>query len=539
MAELPRYQQTGLLPGDTTRLDFANVKESISMSKGIQSSLDRMSTFAFKEAAEKAQREGAQYGAENQPGVEQVMLAIEEGKSPGELFVKPGTYFGDAARKVQATQLRTELEVRGRQDLARLSATLDAGPVDMKEVTTQIKGLTDGFSKALASIDPEESLRFRASMATAGNAVYTKATEKAAKIYQEGLQILAGDSLAATSTILSDTLTSESDPLALQERFNVERSRVYEVAKQTGDPAFVKSTMDAFDKKRLNAIVDYVTKSDFAPTPMAGLRRLESKDFGKLSNVMQSVDMDKLRKQYVERAGETATLWKRSSELKAAENIDLVNNTKDDIWSGKISGQEGYNRIKSLGVTLPDEERKAFLHGDFAGANPQVYGEFESMADKGNLGEEVINTYAKAGVISWKQANGLKKIARGNEQDMSRARQFVQNSLGVPDITMPGFGQEKARVAEINTQLAKEKQEALNAGLPFNSMDRAMELISDKKTTLITEGKKASRESLKKKTDELKIEYREDYTDETLKRLGVKSEDDRRRILRITKEIQR
>ena len=539
MAELPRYQQTGLLPGDTTRLDFADVKESISMSKGIQSSLDRMSTFAFKEAGERAQREGAQYGAENQPGVEQVMLAIEEGKSPAELFVKPGTAFGDAARKVQATQLRTELEVRGRQDLARLSATLDAGPVDMKEVTTQIKGLTDGFSRALASIDPEESLRFRASMATAGNAVYTKATEKTAKIYQEGLQVLAGDSLTATSTILADTLMSESDPFALQERFNVERSRVFEVAKQTGDPAFVKSTMDAFDKKRLNAIVDYVTKSDFAPTPMAGLRRIESKDFGKLSNVMQTVDMDKLRKQYVERAGETATLWKRSSELKASENIDLVNNIKDDIWAGKVSGAEGYKRIKALGVTLPDEERKAFLHGDFAGANPQVYGEFESMADKGNLGEEVINTYAKSGVISWKQANSLKKIARGNDGDMSRARQFVQNSLGVADITMPGFGQEKARVADINSQLGKERQEALNAGLPFNAMDRAMELISDKKTTLITEGKKASRESLKKKTDELKIEYREDYTDETLKRLGVKSEDDRKRILRITKEIQR
>ena len=539
MAELPRYQQTGLMPADTTRLDFADIKETIGLSKGIQSSLDRMSSFAFKEAAEKAQREGAQYGAENQPGVEQVMLAIEEGKSPSELFVKPGTYFGDAARKVQATQLRTELEVRGRQDLARLSATLEAGPVDMKEVTTQIKGLTDGFSKALASIDPEESLRFRASMATAGNAVYTKATEKAAKIYQEGLQVLASDSLAATSTILSDTLMTESDPLALQERFNVERSRVYEVAKQTGDPAFVKSTMDAFDKKRLNAIVDYVTKTDFAPTPMAGLRKLENKDFGKLANVMQTVDMDKLRKQYVDRAGETATLWKRSAELKASENIDLVNNIKDDIYSGKISGQVGYSRIKALGVTLPDEERKAMLHGDFAGANPQVYGEFESMADRGNLGEEVINTYAKSGVISWKQANALKKVARGNEQDMTRARQFVQNSLGVADITMPGFGQEKARVAEINAEIAKRKQTALDQGLPFNAMDVAMELIDDKKTVLIAESKKSSRESLKKKTEELKIEYREDYTEETLKRLGIKSQDDIKRILRITKEIQR
>jgi len=539
MAELPRYQQTGLLPGDTTRLDFANVKESISMSKGIQSSLDRMSTFAFKQAAEKAQREGAQYGAENQPGVEQVMLAIEERKSPSELFAKPGTYFGDAARKVQAGQLRTELEVRGRQDLARLSATLDAGPVDMKEVTTQIKGLTDGFSRALASIDPEESLRFRASMATAGNAVYTKATERTAKIYQEGLQVLAGDSLAATSTILADTLTSESDPLALQERFNVERSRVYEVAKQTGDPTFVKSTMEAFDKKRLNAIVDYVTNPDFAPTPMAGLRKLEAKDFGKLSNVMQFVDMDKLRKQYVERAGETATLWKRSSELKAAENIDLVNNTKDDIWSGKISGQEGYNRIKALGVTLPDEERKAFLHGDFAGANPQVYGEFESMADRGNLGEEVINTYAKAGVISWRQANGLKKIARGNEQDMTRARQFIQNSLGVADITTLGFSQEKKTVADLSAQLAKEKQEALNQGLPFNAMERAIELSNDKRVTQVVEQKKDARDRLKKKLEAVGLEYSENYTEETLRRAGVKGSDDQRKILGLIKEIQR
>jgi hypothetical protein len=539
MAELPRYQQTGLLPSDATRLDFADIKESIGFSKGVQSSLDRMSQFAFKEAAEKAQREGAQYGAENQPGAEQVILAIQEGKSPAELFVKPGTAFGDAARKVQAGQLRTELEVRGRQDLATLSASLEAGPVDMKDVTVRIKSLTDGFSRALSSVDPEEGLRFRASMATAGNAVYTKAAERTAKIYQEGLQVLAGDSLAATSTILADTLTSEADPVALQKRFDLERSRVFEVAKQTNDPTFIRSTMDAFDKKRLNAIVDYVTAPEFAPTPMAGLRKLEAKEFGKLTNVMQSIDMDKLRKQYVERAGETATLWKRSSELKASENIDLVNNIKDDIWSGKISGQVGYSRIKALGVTLPDEERKAFLHGDFAGANPETYGGFESAADRGNLGEEAINTYAKSGAISWKQANTLKKIARGNDQDMSRARQFVQNSLGVPDLSMPGFGQEKARVAEINTQLGKEKQEALNAGLPFNSMDRAMELIADKKTVLIGESKKVARESLKKKLEELKIEYREDYTEDTLKRAGIKSQDDRKRILRITKDIQR
>lgn len=539
MAELPRYQQTGLLPADTTRLDFADIKESISLTKGIGSSLDRMSNFAFKEAGEKAQREGMQWAAENQPGVEQVMLAVQEGRSPAELFAKPGTIFGDAARKVQATQLRVELEARGRQDLANLSAAIEAGPIDMKDITTRIKGMTDGYGKALASIDPEESLKFRASMGTAGNAVYTKATERAAKMYSEQLKVLAGDALATTPTILNDTISSEQDPKMLSDRFMVERSRVIDIAKQTGDPQFLNETIKEFDIKRLNSIVDYVVKPEFAPTPMAGLRRLETGDFGKLSEVMKTVDMDKLKKRFIDRMGEDATMWKRSSELNAAKNIDLVNNIKDDIWASKISGTEGYRRIKALGVTLPDEERKAFLHGDFAGANAQIYGEFESMADRGLIGEAQLDIYAKNGTISWKQANGLKKIVRGNEQDMSRARQFVQNSLGVADITMPGMGMEKKRVADINTELAKRKQAALDQGLPFNAMDVAMELVSDKTTQMVLDAKKSAREGLKKKLDELGVQYREDYDDDTLRRAGIKNQDDRKKIIRFVKEIQR
>ena len=539
MAELPRYQQTGLLPAEATRLDFANIKESIGLTKGIQGSLDRLSNFAFKEAGEQAQREGMQWAAENQPGVEQVMAALEEGKSPAELFAKPGTMFGDAARKVQATQLRVELEARGRQDLAKLSAAIEAGPVDMKDITTRIKGLTDGYGKALASVDPEESLRFRASMGTAGNAVYTKATERAAKMYSEQLKVLAGDSLASTSTILADTITSESDPAMLNQRMLVERNRVIDIAKQTGDPQFMNDVIKEFEVKRLNAIVDYVVKPEFASTPMAGLRKIESGDFGKLNEVMKTVDLDKLKKRFIDRMGEDASMWKRSSELNAAKNIDLVNNIKDDIYSGKISGQVGYGRIKALGVNLPDEERKAMLHGDFAGANPQIYGEFESMADRGMIGEAQLDIYAKAGTISWKQANALKKIARGNEQDMSRARQFVQNSLGVPDMTMPGFGQEKKRVADINTELAKRKQTALDQGLPFNAMNEAMSLVEDKVTQEIIKAKDSSREALKKKLEQNKLEYREDYTEEALRRAGIKSQDEIKRIIRLTKEINR
>jgi len=539
MAELPRYQPTGYLPADVPRLDFANIKESVAMTQGINSALDRLAGFAFKEAAEKAQREGMQYGAENMPSAEQVMRAMEEGKSPAELFAKPGTYFGDAARKVQAGQLRSELEVLGRQELAKLSATVETGTFDLKEVQTTIKSLTAGYAKAISAVDAEEGLKFRSSMATAGNAVYVKATENFAKIIAEGKVVLANDSLAATSTIIADTLKSENDPTMLSNRIKSERSRVYDAAIQTGKPEFVKSSMEEFNKKVLNAIVDYTISPTFADTPSQAIKLIESGDFGKLSEVMKTVDRNKLKKAYIERVGEEATMYKRVSELNASKNIDEVNIIEDNLYTGKISGSEAYRQTKALGVTLPDEKRKAWLNGDLAGANPQNYGNFESLADRGKLGEADIDGLAKNGQISWKQANTLKKVARGNEKDMGAARQFIDNTLGINDPLSPGLEDSKAKSSRAKATLAQQKQDALNAGLPFNAMEAAQTLVKQKEISDSVTAKTTARTELERISKESNLEYKENWTDADLKRAGVDKEDVRKKIMRQVRAIQK
>ena len=539
MAELPRYQPTGYLPADVPRLDFANLKESVAMTQGINASLDRLAGFAFKEAAEKAQREGLQYGAENMPSAEQVMRAMEEGKSPSELFAKPGTIFGAAARKVQAGQLRSELEVLGRQELAKLSATVETGTFNLQEVQTTIKSLTSGYARAISSVDAEEGLKFRSSMATAGNAVYVKATENFAKIVAEGKVVLANDSLAATSTIIADTLKSENDPTMLSNRIKSERSRVYDAAIQTGKPEFVKSSMEEFNKKVLNAIVDYTISPTFADTPSQAIKLIESGDFGKLSEVMKTVDRNKLKKAYIERVGEEATMYKRVSELNASKNIDEVNIIEDDLYAGKISGSEAYRKTKALGVTLPDEKRKAWLNGDLAGANPQNYGTFESQADRGKLGENDIDTLAKNGQISWRQANTLKKIARGNEKDMGAARQFIDNTLGINDPLSPGLEDSKAKASKAKATLAQKKQEALTAGLPFNAMEAAQTLVKEKEISDSVIAKETARKGLENISKENGLEYKENWTDEDLRRAGVKNEDVRKKIMRQVRAIQK
>jgi hypothetical protein len=538
MATLPLYQPTGYLPADIPRLDRADVKETAAQLTTITSALDRVSQFAFKKAEEQAEREGLQYGAENQPSADQVMAAMQGGKSPQELFAEPGTTFGNAARKVQAGQLRNELEVKVRNEFSRLSGMVDAGSFNLKDVQTQIKAITDGYGRAISSISPEEGLKFRASAGSAGAPVYAKAADRAYKIYGEGVKANADDLISQTPTIIADLMTVEKDPVLLAERILIERQRVFDVAAQTNDPQFFAEKRADFDRALMGAIVDYTATPAFAKNPVEGLRKMQAGDFGQLDRVMTRVNKDKLIKMYVDRNGEVATAWKRTSELNAAVNADQMNAIQDQFYAGRISGQQVLNQAKALGITLPDDQRRALISGEGAGANAMMYGQFESLADRQMVGEAYFDNLASSKVITWQQANQLKKVVRNDNPEMTRARELIRNSLGVPDMMAPGFGQEKKTVAELTTQLQTLQQQARANGEAFNPFEAAQVLVKGEAAQLVIKQNEGKQQRIEKKFQEKKVVYErsKSYTKEDLKRLGF-SDSDADSILRIQKGL--
>jgi hypothetical protein len=540
MAELPRYQQTGLLPGDVPRLDMANIKESVNLTRTISSNLDRLSDFAFRDAAQKAQREGEQYGAENAPTFDQIQIAKEQGKTVNDLMPKPGTYFGDAARKVQAAQLRLELETRGREEVAKISSLIDTNQIDLKEAQLRITSMTNGFSSTLAQMDPQQSLAFRASIGAAASDTYKKSHEKVTKIYQTGLKSNAERLVADTSTLLSDSLRYESDPKLLFDKFDIQYRRAFDVAAATMDPQFVEDQMKAFEAKRLNAIIDYVISPDFAANPVEGFRKITSQDYGKLSEVMKTVDVDKLKKQYIERSGDIEKSFTNASKVNASINVDKVADIKDQVYSGKISGTVGASRIKALGVTLPESERQAMLNGDLAGATTQMYGRYESIVENGRLGEEDLDKMGVRGELSWKQVNELKRKARNNDPAMSAAIAFVNSDLGVPDPLTPGFGRERKQAAEVKAHLYNAREVARSQGLPFNAMEVAREYIKGVKESTSQQAFDADVETFKSRLNNSNIKYDpfKIYTDEDLKSAGV-GKYERKRILDAQEKIRK
>jgi hypothetical protein len=527
MATLPLYQPTGFLPADVSRLDRADVKETQAQLTTITSSLDRMSQFAFKKAEEQAEREGLQYGAENQPSADQVMAAVQGGKSPQELFAQPGTTFGNAARKVQAVQLRNELEVKARNEFSRLSGMIEGGSFNLQEVQTQIKAITDGYGRAISSISPEEGLKFRASAGSAGAPVYAKASDRAYKIYAEGVKANADDLISQTPTIIADLISVEKDPVLLGERILIERQRVFDIAAQTNDPQFFAEKRADFDRALMGAIVDYTATPAFAKNPVEGLRKMQAGDFGQLDRVMTRVNKDKLIKMYVDRNGEIATAWKRTSELNAAVNADQMNAIQDQFYAGQISGQQVLNQAKALGITLPDDQRKALITGEGPGANAMMYGQFESLADRQVVGESYFDNLANSKVITWKQANDLKKVVRNDNPEMSRGRQLIDFTLGINDPLSPGIGDAKKVAATAKAELMNKQQQARAAGEPFNPYEVANVLVKGEEVQQEIKRQETSRTRINKKFEEKKIAYDSGriYTKEDLKRLGFNDSD--------------
>lgn len=522
MATLPLYQPTGYLPADTPRLDFANLKEQANQLQTITSSLDRVSNFAFKQAMAQAEREGLQYGAENQPSAEQVMAALERGESPQELFAKPGTIFGDAARKIQAGQLRNELEVLGRKKLADLSSIVESGNFNLQQVQQEITSMTAGYAKAISAVSPDEGLKFRASMGLAGNSVYTKAADRAMKIYQLGIEENINDLLSQQSILIPDIIKYETDPQRLEERIAAERQRNFDLAQQ-GGPEILKDKISDFNRRVLNGIVEYAITPDFASNAFDGLKRIQNNDFGKLSVLMKRIDKDKLLKAYSDRMGEMAVAAKRSADLENSTKIDIKNAVLDQYYMGNISGSVAMQRIKAEGITLPDSERKSLLSGDNDGANAMMYGQLESLADRQVVGESYFDDLATAKVISWKQANTLKKVVRNDNPEMSRGRQLIEFTLGINDPMSPGIGNSKQVAAEAKAELLNRQQQARMSGEAFNPYAVANEIIKTEQVQQQIKSNEQNVQRLTRKFERYKVVYDKNriYTADDLNRLGI------------------
>jgi hypothetical protein len=250
--------------------------------------LDRMSATAFQEAGRLAQQEAVQFAADNPITPEQIELA-KNGATivPG----LAGNIYTDALRKARGLQLAAHFEIEGRGELARLLTDVQNGKATGEQVSQKIATFTDGYSKALASQDPEAAIKFRATMATHGNTVLNAAYE--AELKREKAQRIAKFDMDFDNGVRLLEATVSQQPDRIDELADVFRRNVTMQAVLLGDAGLQREYSTKFEtalrNAKINALTRHLVERENSVSPETTLQRLRNGDAGKMSPVLRQL----------------------------------------------------------------------------------------------------------------------------------------------------------------------------------------------------------------------------------------------------------
>lgn len=209
MAEDPRYKRQNIQLADVQEVRLSNLQETIKGGARLEQALDRISATAFKEITEQQQQRGMQYGLENAPSLDELNEATKSGITPAELFQSDATVFGKFAKKVQAKQVRAQLEYEGRKDFTAIKELIKTGQIrDVTDLDTELNAVVSGPANMLGGVDAEEGIGLKTSLLTRAREVRQYGVGKIVEAQQALFKVELEDFIEDTSKTWIDKLTS-------------------------------------------------------------------------------------------------------------------------------------------------------------------------------------------------------------------------------------------------------------------------------------------------------------------------------------------
>lgn len=509
MAELPRYQPTGRVFSDVPQLDFANVRESFKASQSMSSALDKLSNFAYKEAAVNAETKAEQFSVENPITLEQIKQAQESGFSANDLITSTGggAIFEKTLRKMQGEQLRAQLEVYGQSALSEIMGQVNTGQLNnMQEIKQKFESAITGYEKPLIGINPESAVRFKQSMATTAHSFYKEATKKLESDYRNDQQILSqvnfDNSLKATKSMLN-TVT---DPAILEEYKNLQFKNVYQQAREGGTDFAQQQAnkfLAEFDAIKLNHFTEVATSTTYASDIVGAAQKIKAGDFGDATPLYNSLAEEEKKKV-------------RQNSLLAWS--DVINATKQQESYVKIQNKEKDDKDVIKLYELPDGSKdKRVLAKDLFVRGAITQSTLDSVlnpkSDDDAKGNPLDKAHAEADIIygritSEAQLNSLyptlnrkqradlivtmsSKVVANNKAQIRVAAGAAEDPMAAIDIPTA------ARVQRITDIYDDLKTQTNNDGtLKYSPNDAAKEAIRQYPKTETFETSKSSQKSI-------------------------------------------
>lgn len=376
MADLPKYQQTGRVFADLPQFDFSNVRESFKQSQTLASSLDRLSGFANKFAAEAVEDEAEKWAVKNGYTYEQILEAQKQGITADELIASSGggAIWQKTVRKIQGEQLRVEIEGVSRQELAKVQAAVETRELtDPDEIAMKIDAIGKGLFAPLQEISPDSYIKGKNAFGLHAASIYNESRKQIVADIKAEAAVKADGNYASILQLNKATIQNLNDGESVNAARDLTAQRVYEAYAESGNTAegrqMAEKARVEFDNQLSNYFESIALSKDYVTQTASGLpdinatmQKMSNGDFGDKSLVWQSIDQDKKDKILQSVYSRLTQSYSANKTMLAAEKeqkeLNSMNTLLDLRTPGKITGQKRFTVARTLaedGVITPEQ----------------------------------------------------------------------------------------------------------------------------------------------------------------------------------------
>lgn len=448
---MPLYQKAGVQLASIPQMTTVGIQESARTAQALSSALDRLSSFAFKQAEVQAQVKGKEYGAINAPTKEQ----LEEAKKSGEDIstVLPGdetTVFGRAARATAIDSLSIDMEMSARKEIATLQAQFEAGTIGLDDMQSGLESLSTTHQEILNKVSPLAAQKFAASIGVISNSAYLAAAKDMATRNRKDEQIEARDyvdtAIRGVENIVKAGSTEDPETkemLTIDEKIDIERLKIKILAQRIDDPDFYNTKIKELDQAVSNAKIN-VVMSQAMESPSKGLLAIRGRakfEDKEIQDVFNSMTIEEKNQAYTKMQ---AALSQENSLALQAEAADEKRKAKASaskesellaaISSNNIDDQDRIlEELKKIDNAKYNSYFKAInIDGGYDDVDTVALLEYQVI--QGKLTREAVNdARADRKISSSTYVSLLGKIANRDDETYSEAMRLVKGDLGLPD----------------------------------------------------------------------------------------------------------
>lgn len=437
MADLPRYENLGAQYADLPRLSTALQQAQAQGYADLGSQLDRMTSFLNQQAFTEAQKAGLKYAVDFPPTKEQLDVAKSTGVMP--VVQGAGTAFTETYNKASAHILGNELQINFQNRLSTRLAEMEAGgEVDPVKLQADLRDDIDGTVSVLTALDPETSIKFRASMATVGHTAYAQALKIDERNRQAFYTAEQEKALITLKPVIENVIKTYT--AVGMDTNNLEEILQNVIQPFTNKTSIVlagsnKYAIEAYklvNEAKVGAVLEKLTDPKFAATPGIAAQKLLKGDIGELTGIYKSLDTDtrnKIRTEHMKAVSDVEALNRaEEAKAKAANEIEANNLTIEFLQTNSGSRKKQIINELVMRNKMTLSQAQDLLKPKEAPANPvlamQLYDNIKngripsinelipyqnklSKSEFYSLGRSIVDTQGRAALDRIKREAGI------------------------------------------------------------------------------------------------------------------------------------